>query len=239
MKRILQLCGVAALLSVAVFFGALTFVVLKAWSLRGEVGNAVAARVDLVLQRVTSAADAVVITVNGDPRSKTKDGKLTLRAAALSRVDNAVVTANTQLITMQSEVKAAVDKADAQLTAMRGTVTSLGSKLDPVVGSYTELGEASTALVKDAKDSWDTEWWDVVGLVDSATVATTGVAKTVEAVGNAAPVVTEQVKKIGDSAVKVGNAAATEAYELTKPQTTRQKIAAWLELIPRIAVKVL
>lgn len=92
----------------------------------------------------------------------------------------------------------------------------------------------SAALVKDAQESLDDSYWDGKALLESATVATTSAAQASEAVRDAAPKLSQSAVSVGHSVAGIAAAVKREADELTKPQTTRQKIAAWLGLIPRI-----
>jgi len=166
-----------------------------------------------------------------------------LRTDTLARVDVLTNKTDSQITATRAQVLREVadwrSATQTELAATRDTVVGLGSKLDPVLASYTKLGNETTAAVKDLQDSWDDNYDDVKGLVASSTVAVTGIARAAEEVGKAAPQLGDAAVSLGKSGVRVGNAAAKEAEELTKPQSTRKKIMVWLELLPRIGLKLL
>jgi hypothetical protein len=232
MRTVKDIFVVLALLSVFAFFGTLTTISWLGYRSRAVVAQALTDRVDPVL-------DAVTKTVNGDPQSKALYGKLPLRDALMAQVSSALVKADKQLTSVQAVVTNVADKADKQLTAMNGTVTGLGSKLDPVLASYTKLGDASTALVGDAKDSLDDLYPDLNAFVQTANVTAVGIAVTSEAVGKAAPEMSKAFVGIGQSVDGIAKDVHAEADEFVKPKTLWQKLRMWVDLGGRVALRIL
>ena len=130
----------------------------------------------------------------------------------LARVDSLLATTGT-----------AVTEANAQLSAVNGTLADVREDLKPA------LQETQTT-VKDLRDSWDDLYWDVKASVESATVAARGVAEASEAAGKAAPKLADAAVRNGDNIAGITADVHTATSAFVKPKTTWQKIksALWL-----------
>ena len=122
-------------------------------------------------------------------------------------------------------------RVDGQLTRTNDTVAGLKPILDHAA-SITKQADEAAPLFLDCEYNPDCVFNRFQGVSKA-------VEQMAQAGAKAAPKLADEAVKVGDSAVKVGEAAAIEAHELTKPQTTRQKIAAWLGIIPRVVKLVL
>ncbi len=92
----------------------------------------------------------------------------------------------------------AIVKDAAALTVTE--VQGLRADLKPALDSIAPAVGSAKALVEDAKDSWDANYYDVQAIIGSAAVATAGVGRAADAVAKAAP-------KLTDSAVGIGKSA--------------------------------
>jgi hypothetical protein len=97
----------------------------------------------------------------------------------------------------------------------------------------------SADLIKDAKDSWDSNYYDVVSLLNSAEVATTSVAQASEAMRDAAPKVATSVVSIGQSVDGIAADAHQLTQDIVKPQSLWGKVKAILESAGKIAVRLI
>jgi hypothetical protein len=137
---------------------------------------------------------------------------------------------NKQLTTIQTTALMLGGKLDAPLAAITDATKEVGPLLRSS-GVAVQHVNSITAQIDDAAplyldcDNGNCLYNQVQGTAKA-------VEKTMQAVAKAAPV-------IGDSAASIAKAGADEAKLLTAPQTLRQKIVSWLELIPRIAIKIL
>jgi hypothetical protein len=113
-----------------------------------------------------------------------------------------------------------------------GTVESLRLDVKPAI-------TGAVAVESDAKDSWDDMYWDVKALVESATVAARGVAETSEAVGKAAPKLTDSAVAIGKSADGIAADVHQATTDFVKPKTFGQKFRSWLETAGKVAARFL
>jgi hypothetical protein len=120
----------------------------------------------------------------------------------------------------------------AQVPVILEPVNGIRADLKPVLAN-------AAALTKDVQDSLDDLYPDVRGLVESTDVAVTQTAQTMQTVREAAPQIAAAAVSVGKSAAVIADSAAQEAKKLTQPMTRRQKVMVWLELLPRIGLKIL
>lgn len=208
MKRVLEVGGVLALLSVAAFFVSLTYFGWKTWTARGEALAAVVTRLDAE----TAKANAVLDAVRTVPA--TVDKHLT---NVEKTVNNAVGKGSAQVGATLSIVQDTVGRADKQLTAIE-------SKVDPLVQSYTNLGNQAAGAVVDLRQTAAAYSDDFDNLVQSSEVAVTSAARIEDNVAKDMPVYTEQVKKIGAAATGVAEDVKREADAITAPKPWYTKI---------------
>ncbi len=152
--------------------------------------------------------------------------------ATFSRLAAIQADANSQATGLRQDLKASVALAVAPLTGIR-------ADLQPVLEHTTVVLANVAKLTQDTQDSLDDLYPDVRAAVESATVATTQAAQTLEAVNQAAPQISADIRRMADSGTVIADSAAKEAQEFTKPRTRRQKLMLWLELVPRLAIKIL
>ena len=107
----------------------------------------------------------------------------------------------------------------ARVDAALKTVDGMRADLKPMLNN-------SAALAADLKDSLDDNYDDIKATIGSSTVAVTGMARAAEAVGKAAPSITQSVDSVAKS-------TAREADELTKPKTFWQGLKSWFLLVSR------
>ena len=250
MKRLKDAAVVVALLSVTVFFSTMTVLSVKGYKALHEGGNSVA-------QRLVPVLDAVVKTVNGDPKSSVPEERQPLRTAVLSKVDKfegdtkQVVgeflgKADKQLTAMKETVDTTVDKADKQLTALQESAKPVVDKTLPLLQAYTDTGKNAAVAVKhvdeavqDGRTVAGQMSEDTWNLLQGTEVAMTSVAQAGNVAAQAVPTFTEEAKKMGGSAVRIGDGVAREVEEFTRPKSRAEKVKEWLGLIPRIAIKLL
>ncbi len=223
-KRTTEVLRCLMFLSVFAFFGTLTTI---AWLGYQTVPSAIASRVDGLAAEVSMTRQDVL--------SELGLWRYTIDTQ-LSSVTN---KADKQLTAIQTTVSGIAGKADAQLTAVQGTVTGIANKADPLIESYSKLGDASTALVNDAKESADDLYPDLNALVQTANVTAVGIARTSEAVGKAAPEVAKAVVGIGKSADGIAGDVRKVADDVVKPKTFWGKAKMWLDLGGRAALRFL
>jgi methyl-accepting chemotaxis protein len=144
--------------------------------------------------------------------------------------------ANKQLTGMRTDLSTNLQQSTATLQAV------VREALEPVNGIRADLKPVlanAAALTKDAQDSLDDLYPDVRGLVESTDVAVTQTAQTMQTVREASPQIAAASVSVGKSAAVIADSAAQEAKKLTAPMTRRQKLMVWLELLPRIGLKIL
>lgn len=230
MKRLIQFAAVFAILAGAC---AVLAIGAGAWMVCTEAAGALRVWGQAPAQ-IVSAINALPVTILPPVLNTVNAIGGDIATKADQRTGELIATGKQTLQVADAQLTATLSRVDTAL----GTVEAMRRDLKPAIDGATALEAQSTALVKDAQDSLDDSYWDAKALLESATDATTSVAQASEAVRDAAPKLTQSAVKIGDGAAGVARAAKREADELTKPQTFRQKLFAWLGIIPRI-VKVI
>ncbi len=197
-------------------------------TLRAEMTGTRAALVEKVDQvRIDSFAeiDAQANGIRKDTLKALKQQSVLIRKDLADGLKALNQTVSEPLDHITVTLQDAVNKADKRLA-------SLDDHIAPV------LANAAT-LTKDAQDSLDDVYPDVRAMVESATVATTQAAQTMETVNQAMPQWTADIGRMADSGTVIAGAAASEAKKFTAPQTRRQKLMMWLEMVPRVVRVVL
>jgi hypothetical protein len=148
-------------------------------------------------------------------------GQLTaLRTDTLARADALISDANDQ-------AGRALDIADRRIGDGVYQIEQIRKDVKPSL-------DGAAALEKDAKDSWDSNYYDVASLLDSAEVTTTSIAQTSEAIRDAAPKLTASISGVATSADGIAADVKREADDLTKPQTFWAQFRMWLLAAARI-----
>lgn len=173
-----------------------------------------------------------------------------LRTASLSEIDRQAKGIRRDVMQQTGKV---LTLADQQLTATRADLKqtvaqSLASVIAPIDGIRSDLqpvldhatnisahaDEASAILLR--RDALPAQ---TLGLIAASKVTAGEMAQTMKTFRDAAPQIVASSVQVAASAASIADSGAKEAKLLTAPQTLRQKIVAWLELIPRIALKIL
>ncbi len=120
------------------------------------------------------------------------------QAALVHEVQAARESADARLAEALREVRSARVNLRDQLASANATAAGLRADVRPILENatvavlpYGSLGAEATRLARNANDSWDDLYLDVSAAVQSATVASRGVAEASEAVGKAAPAVAQ------------------------------------------------
>ena len=208
----------------------------------------VAIQAILLLHAATGAARALPAAVSAEMQatrtalvSETDATRLDLAAQVeaarkdlLAKVDGQATALQANSFQQIADIRSVVDRRLGDTLARAdkalGTVDALRKDEAPAISG-------AVALESDAKDSWDDVYWDVKALVESATVAARGVAETSEAVGKAAPKLTESAVGIGKSADGIATDIHRATTDFVKPKTLGQKLRAWLETAGKIAAR--
>lgn len=143
-----------------------------------------------------------------------------LRADAMAAIGDIRVDA-------KHEIGDALTRADAAIAEVHG----LRSDLMPVIDGVEQIEAHADKAIVDLHPQ-------LLGLVAASKVAAGQSAEALRDIQRATPQFIGDSERIAASFDGIAADAKKEADELTKPKTTRQKIAMWLELIPRIALKV-
>lgn len=167
-----------------------------------------------------------------------------LRLDAISEIDQQANGIRKDATTQLSGIRR---EADRQLTGARGDIKEIGGFLslradalkDSLIGEIHPVLANAATLEKDAQDSLDDLYPDIRALIESADVATTQTAQTMQTVREAAPQVAAATVSVGKSAASIADSVDVEAKKLTQPQTRRQKLMSWLELMGKLGLRVL
>lgn len=172
-----------------------------------------------------------------------------IRTAALGELHEANELIDRQFSGTRADLRQTVKESVAAVVA---PIEGLRADLKPTltnVASASASAAVITSHVADALPAFtdcallDADGVPVGGNPDCVFNRFQGVSKAVEqsaqAIAAAAPQLTAASVSIGNSAAGVAHSADVEAKALTAPQTTRQKLMTWLELLPRIGLKIL
>jgi hypothetical protein len=149
---------------------------------------------------------------------------------ALATVRDFQMVADARLASIQVDAR---EKSEAVLQEAQG----LMADIKPVLANAATLEAAYTALGQDAKDSLDDSYDDLRSLVDSAEVAATQTAQTMETVREVAPKLAESAAGIGKSGDGIAADVHAATTDFVRPKTGWQKFKAWAETAGKIAAR--
>ena len=130
---------------------------------------------------------------------------------ARSVQDNAMLAIEQRGDAIDKRLDAAIAVLDARAGEFTSDTNTAATAMAATEQDLKPAMASAAAATKDAQDSWDAMYPDVLALVDSADVAARGVGETAEAVGKVAP-------SVADSFKTTAKAVSTEAEALTKPK---------------------
>jgi hypothetical protein len=128
-----------------------------------------------------------------------------------------------------------VDVALAAVTGVRKDLQPVLASIPPAVASAGTAAQNAAALAKDAQDSLDDSYDDWRGLLDSAGVATTQTAQTMQTINAAAPAMAASAQKNADSVAGITADAHTMTTAMLKPKSVFGKIWAAITVASRFA----
>jgi hypothetical protein len=155
-----------------------------------------------------------------DATRKDLDAQLTAaRLQTLALVDrqatavqkNAIAAIQQRGDALDERLDSAIAVLDARAGEFTADTNTAATAMADTAKNLKPALDNSASLAKDAQDSLDAMYPDVLALVDSADVAARGVGETAEAVGKVAP-------SVADSLKTTAKAVSTEAEALTKPK---------------------
>jgi ElaB/YqjD/DUF883 family membrane-anchored ribosome-binding protein len=174
-----------------------------------------------------------------------------LRANVNGVLSTALPTAQAEIRATRRELLSTVNK---QTTSIRedlfkrvdSTLSVLdrrtGDALDQVKAIRSDLKPTLTnaaALVKDAQDSWDDLYPDVKATVESATVATTSVARASESIVAASPKIADSSTGIAKNVDGITSDLHTITTDIAKPRSFFGKLRVWLETIGKVLARLI
>lgn len=211
MKTLLQLAGAIAILTVAacaIMLASHLARLLDSWAQVPNTVNALAADVEMELHGLTGAVEATASNVNQQATG--------MRADALAVVREFRTTADQRIGDALVRYDATLHLVDTRSAAVVDTAAGLRSDLAPVL-------QNAAAAVKDGQDSWDDSYYDVRGLLESTTVATTQAAETLEVIRAKAPAFTSDVDGIASDVHDATHNLDVRFFH-PPPKTSKQKV---------------
>lgn len=139
---------------------------------------------------------------------------------------------------LNGQLSEALRMADARTGQALEQIAGLRMDLQPTLANTASItahaDEAAAILLR--RDALPAQ---TLGLLAAAKVTAGETALTMRAVAKAAPELASAAVSTGKSVESIAASADKEAKELTRPRSFRQKLILWLELIPRIGLRVL
>jgi hypothetical protein len=158
-----------------------------------------------------------------------------IRKDVMGQASSAIAIAERQLTGLRAELKQTVNES---LAAAIAPIDGIRSDLQPALRNAASItahvDEASAILLR--RDALPAQ---TLGLIAASKVTAGEMAQTMRTFRDAAPQLVASSEKVAASSASIAESVDKEAKLLTAPRTLRQKIVAWLELIPRIAIKIL
>lgn len=197
----------------------------------------------ILLTRATTAAEYATPIELAKTRAALIDQVDHLRIDSLKEIDK-------QADGLRAELHGDVRLANAQVSALRGQLNQRTgealSMVDKRTGEVTAAAagiradlkpalDNAAALVKDAQDSWDENYDDTVSLLDSAEVATTQIAQTMQTINQAAPAQLAAAQKTADAVAGITTDANTMTTAMLKPKSFWGKVWAGITVASRFA----
>jgi Skp family chaperone for outer membrane proteins len=225
-----------ALASLAVYSCLFVFTLTKvAAGLPAVVDKAVAREAEATRQATSDQITAIAGKV---------DGQLTtLQTNLFARVDKIEGDANTQLTDIRTAAVTQIADTRTALVGQLNNVTVPAAAAlnqvnkDLLPATKTTITNAGN-LLKDGQDSLDDSYWDIKGLLSSATVAATQAAQTMETVNKQTPILMGHVSGIaGDFHDATHNLDIK--YFHPPPMTKKQKVAAFFSNFETILIAAL
>ena len=203
---------------------------------------ALPAAVDKAISReanLTRAALSTQIT----PVVDKVDSQLTaLQTNLFARVDKIEGDANTQLTDLRTAAVGQIADTRKELVSQLNNVTVpagdvLASAKTLLPATQVTIANAGN-LIKDGQHSLDDSYWDIKGLLGSATVAATQAAQTMETINKQTPILIGHVSGIaGDFHDATHNLDIK--YFHPPPQTKKQKVVSFFSNLQSILIAAL
>lgn len=208
LTRDLLICLLLAALTIGI--ACVTLEAAHALHALAEAPKLLAERIS-ALQRSVEAIPPTVLTpvlAEVDHQANlTRDGLFKLTGTEL---EHGLARIDTFTAGLNIRVDQAVDKADSQLTGLRGELT-------PVL-------RQSAALVKDAQDTLDDAYPDVRGLLESSTVAATQAAQTAQTIRAAAPELVQSAQETSKQVAGITADVHKFTTKFTGPSSWKSKL---------------
>jgi hypothetical protein len=162
--------------------------------------------------------------------------------AVLVRVDTLTNKADTQLTGARADIKEIGDLFSSRVDAVKD---SLIAEIHPVMANAAQITANAASITAHADEASailfrrDALPAQLLGVTAAAKVTLGETAQTMRTVRDAAPEISAAAIKVSNSVASIADSGAQEAKKFTAPQTRREKIMLWLQLVPRLALKIL
>ncbi len=149
----------------------------------------------------------------------------------VARTDAQVTALRVDTVSVVKQSLTTADaKLDAALARYDATLKVVDSRSGEALATVAKSATVANALMKDAQDSWDSNYDDVVALLGSATVATTQGAQAAMTFNAQFPAMVGSFQKTNENVAGIAfnfnriTEAVDRKYFNPAPRTTKQKI---------------